>query len=222
MKLSTERQAEIDRRVAQELKNNQDFICTTNQWLQKLDLALERMKKEFLGHAADVGSKLKAQDISIENLSDDHKAHQKKCSQDLEEYRKQMSFCLQFVQESVKRSDERFVSLQQCNDAILALKDRVVVLAQEIDRIDQLIHHEALRLSNQITAKSDALKNEILNLPTEIPSLKQMISDKISVFQVDFQGIVRELEIIKKKAFISSKYIEELYNKFDRLKEVKK
>lgn len=221
MKFSTERQAEIDRRVAQELKNNQDFIYTTNQWLQKLDLALQKMKSELQEHASDVGNKLKAQDIFIENLSDSTKAHKKSCDRDLDEYRCQMAFCMSFVQESIKRSDERFQVLEECTRAILELKDRVVGLAKEVDRIDQLIHHEALRLSQKITAQSDALKNEILNLPSEIPSLKQLISDKVGVFHVDFQGIVRELEIIKKKAFISSKYIEDLYDKLGKSKEVK-
>jgi len=221
LKSYTERPAEIDRRVAQELKNNQDFINTTNQWLQKIDTALEKIKKEMQEHTNSVGSKIKTQDISFENLVTRNEAHKKLCNADLDEYRKQMAFCMEFVRESVSKSDEKFSILEECSTSINALYYQLDTLSIEISRLDQLITNEVIRLSNEINEKTSSIKNEILNLPSEIPEVRKTMIDQIKIFQVDFNGLFCEIEKIKKAAFVSSKHVEDLYTRIEQLKQVK-
>lgn len=216
MKSFTEPQAETFRRAAQELKNNHDFVLTTNQWLQKLDEAMVKIQKDLTTHTAEVGSKLKAQDICIENLSDDTKRHKKSTSHDLDEYRGQISFCMGFMKESVDKSQEHFSSLEDCAKSISVLKERLDSMISEINRIDQLVCSEFIRIRKEIDSSNDSVKKEIMSLPSEVPGIKQFISERISVFEVNFQGLIREIEVIKKNAFISSKYIEDLYDKFKK------
>ena len=218
MKSFTERQAEVDKRVAQELKNNQDFIGTTNQWLQKLDLALQSLKIQLGEHSADVGSKLKLQDISIENLHCKNVDHKREVNKALDEYRHQMSFCLNFIKDTVHQSDSRFDILKQCSESIVDLKEQTSKTIQEMQRLEQLISSKSLELQNRIDASALSIKKEISELPSEIPSLKKEISSKADVIDVNFKGVLLEIERIKYQAFVSCKHIEALDDKINRLK----
>jgi methyl-accepting chemotaxis protein len=218
LKSFTEQQAEKNRREAQELKNNQDFICTTNQWLQKLDLALQSLKDQLIEHRDDVSSKLKYQDISVENLHSKNCEHKKDVNLLLDEYKYQMSFCMNYVKNAKEESNKHFTMISECMGALLSLQETMHKVVKEVSKIRDSISTLPEQFNEKITSQIDSAKKEILALPNEIPSLKKEIADRTSVFEVNFQGLLLEIERLKKQSFVSGKHIEDLYNKISRLK----
>lgn len=225
MKSCTAHQAEEIRKNVQELKNYKDFILSTNQWLQKLDLALQSLKTSLGEHQADIGSKLKYQDISIEKMDEKNISHRKQMNDQLDAYREQMSFCLNFVKQKAAESDKRFEMLNEVSEEISHFKETLIIAFSDIDRLDQAIQTLATRLNNKVESSIEQVKKEIFNRPTELPTIKKSISEKFETFDVNFRGIVEEIEKLKKRIFVSSKYIEDLYDKvkvhtaaFERIK----
>lgn len=225
MKSCTAHQAEEIRKNVQELKNYKDFILSTNQWLQKLDLALQSLKTSLGEHQADIGSKLKYQDISIEKMDEKNISHRKQVNDQLDAYREQMSFCLNFVKQKAAESDKRFEMLNEVSEEISHFKETLIIAFSDIDRLDQAIQTLATRLNNKVESSIEQVKKEIFNRPTELPTIKKSISEKFETFDVNFRGIVEEIEKLKKRIFVSSKYIEDLYDKvkvhtaaFERIK----
>lgn len=225
MKSCTAHQAEEIRKNVQELKNYKDFILSTNQWLQKLDLALQSLKTSLGEHQADIGSKLKYQDISIEKMDEKNISHRKQVNDQLDAYREQMSFCLNFVKQKAGENDKRFEMLNEVSEEISHFKETLIIAFSDIDRLDQAIQTLATRLNNKVESSIEQVKKEIFNRPTELPTIKKSISEKFETFDVNFRGIVEEIEKLKKRIFVSSKYIEDLYDKvkvhtaaFERIK----
>lgn len=214
-----DRTAEKDRKAAQELKNDQDFIYATNQSLQNLSVAFEGLRKEFSLHSDQVGSKLKSQEINIEKLGEKNAIHQKSCNDVLDECRRNVQGCLDAYETNAKNSLFSTLSLDSCIKSIKTLQEGFSRLESDSDRIEQLIISEVLRLANLIESRAKNLKEEIISIPSEVPSLKSAIEEKVEIFNVNFQGVLRELEVMKKSAFVSQKYIEDLYTKMGRIKE---
>lgn len=61
-------------------------------------------------------------------------------------------------------------------------------------------------------------KQSIINLPCKAEIVKKEIEEKLSIDRVDFEGVMRELQVIKKDMFIKEKLIENLYTQIERLK----
>lgn len=81
-----------------------------------------------------------------------------------------------------------------------------------------MIQMEAFRISNHKNIQKS--KEEILSLPCKATEVKNEIQKQMSVDRVDFEGVMRELEIIKKEKFIQEKKIEDLYTQLERLQKV--
>jgi predicted nucleic acid-binding Zn-ribbon protein len=214
-----DRTAEQNRKAAQELKNNQDFINTTNQWLQKLSVGLDALRKDFEATSSQVDSKQKYQDINIEKINEKFVLHQKSCNNALDAFSEKLQSGINSYKLSEKNCFDSFSSLEFATKSLSFLNDRVNRLENEIKRIERLTVAESVRLSNFIENKTKNIKEEIQSIPSEIPGLKSMIEEKVAIFNVNFEGTLREIELVKKDAFISKKYIENLYTQLDRLKQ---
>jgi hypothetical protein len=63
-----------------------------------------------------------------------------------------------------------------------------------------------------------SFKQEILDKPSEIQPMQQLLDTRMSEFNGNFSGVRDELANMKHDMFIMEKHIEELFNKFARMK----
>ena len=97
---------------------------------------------------------------------------------------------------------------------------------EQIDKHGQFnkaLHEHVQRKLDEIPLaikkSAEKVKDEILNAPSEASIVRTQLEEKIDSHKVDVQGIMRELQIYKKEAFIVQKKIENIYTLIARLQE---
>jgi len=78
----------------------------------------------------------------------------------------------------------------------------------------QEMQDEVRKLRQEI----DKSKKEILSQPSEAKDVKKELDKKFEISQVDIQGLKKEIDLLKKSAFIREKHIEHLFTQIERLK----
>jgi len=98
-------------------------------------------------------------------------------------------------------------------------------LCNRVDKLEDALLANSLHVSREINDAKLALrsdidksKKEILSIPSESQAIKKELESKIEALRIDREGLLQELQIYKKKAFITDKLIEDLYTQIERLK----
>jgi hypothetical protein len=102
------------------------------------------------------------------------------------------------------------VNLFKLSSECLSLSNRLRVIQQEgIEKYNNLFNEFRDLLGFTI--------QEINDKPSEAQAVKKELLEKISIDRVDFEGVMRELQILKKDNLIKEKNIEKLYILIERL-----
>jgi len=210
--------SEIDMRVAQELKNNRDFIYETNQSIQNLTVALVTLKRDLLDHKADVGRASTSDHIAIELLDKKLQDKHSKLLARMDTYGDLVEACVFNVDDYITSNNESHVSNKTYNANIKNITDSIELLKVELSRTRSLISSECNCVSNECKSSMRSFKQEILDKPSEIQPMQQLLDTRMSEFNGNFSGVRDELANMKHDMFIMEKHIEELFNKFARMK----
>lgn len=209
--------SEVDIRVAQEIKNHKDLLYEAHQKINALNegvislsLAHEKSRNEFSRQAQSVL-------ISFENLR-----------QSVDDVLKQVG----------KRLGDAESKLFEILDEFNELKEEVAISQIDKEQFESLFDE----IENRIVAnhlkqaqKNDSLNNCVQNLqqkatedlrtlreelaPKEPEIKKEDLEKKFDVWRVDFDGLVKEIAILKKAVAYDQKKFENVYTLIERLKE---
>ncbi len=205
------KKSEVDLRVAQELKNHQDFVYQTNQSIQSLKNSIELMS----GHSNQLIHRFKSEkkeiEIAVENFQDGVK---KSCyeiqqllstitmnvTSDISQFRKEIN---QISQDLVCKSDYEKLAASVVTD-----KEEVL---QKIYSLSNQLSSEKMAMRGCFQEKIDSLKQHVDNKPSEIESFRSEMKQLLESLKTDLKGFSQELAIIKKDNRYSEKKFEIIY-----------
>ena len=218
MNLSTRNKSEVELRVAQELKNNQDFIYQTNQEIQKLNFLFNALLKEMEDVRADQGVHLSNYESLINELQTKSAENLKQCKAALadimtmlEKHKKEISKQIAQIEKDYSSNDtvvNCFAIFKLANEGIM----------QEIEEVKKLNESNHNAIHRKIDQTSNDLKNQLTPIVPEIDPLWQFINEKMEVFNVNFEGIKLDIERAKRAIFYGEKKFENIYTLIERLK----
>lgn len=208
--------SEVDIRVAQEIKNHKDLLYEAHQKINALNegvislsLAHEKSRNEFSRQAQSVL-------ISFENLRES-----------VDDVLKQVG----------KRLGDAESKLFEILDEFNELKEEVAISHIDKEQFESLFDELENRIvSNHLkqAQKNDSLNNYVQNLqqkatedlrtlreelaPKEPEIKKEDLEKKFDVWKVDFDGLVKEIAILKKAVAYDQKKFENVYTLIERLK----
>lgn len=209
--------SEVDIRVAQEIKNHQDWMYQTGQAIRTLKEGLDALSAVHERSFSKLNSDHKSVLIAFENLQ--------------EEVLKKLQGFLQRIGDL----ESKCIHLQ------LELGDRLYEFAQNYTTKEDNLKSHALQwskfkeLDEKMKSKSDLfdtefssvrsqLNDQIEGVRKEIPSvdefkpLKKGMEEAFQVFKVDFDGLVKEIALLKKAVAYDQKKFENVYTLIERLK----
>lgn len=218
MNLSTHKKSEVDLRVAQELKNNQDFIYQTNQSLQVLRQGIVSLSLENEKNLAKSGSQINNVSIAFENLQEEVLKKLKDIDQRLGDMQSKMidfsnnfSYLKDRIElEYLKRSEFISALVPEARKIDLIEKDLFI----KNERINILINN----LNELLNVKIDSTKEYLINKIPDIDPIKKKLNDYLRIFKVDFDGLSREINVLKKSVDYGQKKFENIYTLIERLK----
>ena len=218
MNLSTHKKSEVDLRVAQELKNNQDFIYQTNQSLQGLNHAIISLSLQHERVIAKTESEKKDLLIEFEKICEkvNKKLHgidqrigdlETKCDKDVDD--------IKFIINEMMRS---FISTntfsQHANNFDSRLKEICNLLAKHIDASSSAHGN----IYNRIQSEISKVRSDLTPVIPEVDPVQKIIDERFAIFKVDLEGLVREISILKKAVAYDEKKFENIYTLIERLK----
>lgn len=218
MKLSTPPRTEIDIRVAQELKNNQDFIYQTNQSLQRHDNDIREISNDHDLIVAKFGSATKEILIDFENHSSGVNARLKKMETRLSEFERLSKASIDSIQARSDEACNSHMTVYEAEYRFNALADWAEVVNQKFEKLTNAVAASISTLEGKMRHESNSLKDELSEMLVEEPNAKNEINDTISAMRVDLDGLKREIHLVKKDYAYDEKKIENLYTQIERLK----
>ncbi len=218
MNISTHKKSEVDLRVAQELKNNQDFIYQTNQSLQNLSVAIDSLSYKIDRRLNAVENRQSELGIAFENLNKDVVEHfkaSKSVIKDISDYQEKSLDVVSKQIENVRLSTPDKDITTSCFDLIMGMYRELV---DEIESVRASISSRQIELHGKISDTADNLRKELTPVKPDIDPVEASINEKISNMYVDFAGLKQEIAILKKASYYSEKQFEFMVTQLERLK----
>ncbi len=209
-------------RVAQELKNNRDFIYQTNQALQNLGNGILSLSAQSEKLAAQFGRELKDMEIQFHNLEEKlqsksalHMATESLLKRDWLQR-------LDVLEEKIDKFSEDFVHQELLQHKLSLLLDRINEIENQFDNLRSHVDSSSRLLQGKIQDAVVAVRKDLTPVIPKVDPVKKEIEEKLAAFYVDFAGLVKEIALLKKAVAYDEKKFENVYTLIERLKEGKK
>ncbi len=211
--------SEVDIRIAQELKNHNDWMYDTNQSIQALKKSHEAIDNQNEKLVAKSESQVNAVMIQFENFKNEMASTQKANHERFSKLEKTVldSFIqLKKVAEIVK---EDFVTKEEFSDSIKDKSKQIISIENHISNRDEYIDSMFNRIKSQFNCSLEALRMDLTRVIPEIDPVKKKMDEQFAIFKVDFDGLVQEINLLKKADAYDQKKFENIYTLIERLKE---
>lgn len=221
MKLSTPKRTEVEIRIAQEIKNHQDFVYQTNQALQNLGNQIKVLSQQLKDDSAKKDSDHKSLQIELENFLEKIGSFQKSIYESTSASQAISTVALKKSKEQEKELKTNFVRLSDFFAQILQLKNENEKIKKDLELHQKFVASaiSALRQENQENISS--LKIELKPIDVDYQLIEEEISERMRIYDVDFKGLQKEIELLKRSDSYSQKKFENLYTLIHRLQERK-
>jgi hypothetical protein len=218
LKSSTPKRSEAEIRAAQEAKNHQDFIYQTNQTLQNLSEKLINLSLLHEKKIAEYSSMHKKLEIAFENLQAAVAGQTNqaiKVALESSVYVTNASNTLQKHDEDIKKAQKAIVDL---SSSVVDLKQDHTSLENTSVLKNCHVHASIEQLRGQINAQIGSVRQELQPAPLDLRAIEKTIEEKLMPYQIDFAGLFKEINFLKKSTGYADKKIENLYTLIDRMR----
>lgn len=213
------KRSEVDIRVAQELKNHQDFVHTTNQKLQFLEQEILTLRKEKDQLKNKIESDHKWLEIVFENLKDAVNRTHKSFEEKLDRFRFVMDVHEAFLRDRVSDLEDKYCERDELVHEMKCRSICDVEMKDSIDKLEKFVASSLLIFQRDLEGGIELLRKDLTPVVPEIDPLEQKVNQILSEWKVDQQGLVKEIAILKKASNYADKKFENIYTLIERLKE---
>ena len=214
----TRQNKEVDLRVAQELKNNQDFIYQTNQALQRIERQVTSYcndQSKLRANFEEADLKLK---IELENLKNDYLEVSSNTTQELGDFASCMIDLTNEITEKFKQVYEELSTITDLTERCKRLEDSFFNLDKRMEAEKSFVCSSLVLLKGQMDQQIAFLKQELTPKIPEIDPIQKALNERLQPIDINFKGLQKEIEILKKAVSYSEKKFENIYTLIDRLK----
>lgn len=218
LNLSTPKRSEVDMRVAQELKNNQDFIYQTNQSLQNLRRDMSFLTDKYKELFGEVGSNRKMIEIEFDTFCDKCNKYLYSMDKRQTDYQSLMSQAFQDAVDKASKMSSNTPTKDEVNMHVGKLSEWIISLQATFEKASNAITSSIQHLKSSFKSETDAIRKDLTPVTPEEDPVKKEVDRQLKDFRVDFQGLVQEIERLKKASAYDQKKFENLYTLIERLK----
>jgi alanyl-tRNA synthetase len=202
----------------QEVKNYRDSLLNIHMFLEEHRNKLKDCENVYAHKTNELSSQINT--IQSENV--DLKKEVQKLSKNLESQRND----LREIETYNIQEDSRNVNFQNWvksefkhqSNCINQIEGNFNDNAFIMNRDNKEILQELANVYRKSKCDNDKLKEEMLSLPSEAQKVKDDLLKKIADSSIDNKGLIKEVQVVKKKSFIQEKMNEYFRTQIDRIK----
>jgi chromosome segregation ATPase len=204
--------------VRQEIKDHNDAITANNTAMGALRQELADHKEQTEKHIGVLVSDFGKMNTRIQQIQEKQEEMIAQMRRELNDSLKQMGEFQEKISGFMIVLKNSYVKKEVFDASIRILDDDLDDTSRTLSHLTTDVREGIQRISSDYKEKIDKAKNDILNKPSEAKAVKQELLKEIDYHKVNSEGVKEELNSMKQSLFISSKYIEDLYNQLDRIK----
>jgi len=204
--------------LQQEIQNHQDSILNMNIAINAANAKIVELNELANKRMNKLESQILEKDMMIKRLEESLKSLSKLSDSymnDTERFKsgiKEEVRC--FVDKSISAQSKAMI----VENLIQNLSDNVSKVEKGIVSLGLVSSQEIKDAEFRFLEKLHEMKKSILEIPSEAKFVKEEIEKRLDIDRVDFDGLMREVDMVKKIAFIADKHIEKLFNEIEKLK----
>lgn len=197
--------------VKQEIKNHNDSILATN-------IAINRLEKMINDVIVDLDSRFN--EVRNESLNKYHFFNRQFVDQNYnyQELQKDISNIHTFIKDLYSKIEKELIQKTDKKEYDIELKQLRAILEQKIDKI-----HESMEKDKSCCIESNrTLKKQVDYIPGIIRDYvaiessnnekkHENLEKEFKLAKIEKEGLLKEIEVLKKQSFIQEKKIEDLY-----------
>jgi hypothetical protein len=208
----------VDIRVAQELKNDKDFKYSIGQSVQKLENSINALHKIHEQNVATSHSDRKAVLIQFENLKESVMAIIKDMNNRLRDTETKMFEVLDSFNEMQEEVITKYLTKQEFLDVHIPQVNKLNSIHRWISDRDNTIGFELATMKDRFKQDLEALKRDLTPIVPEKDPIQHALDERFKVLKVDFDGLIKEIELLKRAVAYDQKRFENVYTLIERLK----
>ncbi len=213
------KRSEVDIQVAQELKNNKEFVYQTNQALQNLSTNFIALSLQYEKLIAKAESDRIQVIIQFENLRGSVEEITKIIEQRVGDVETKISIALDKVKKVHEKLEQEYLKQSSFNYECQSREEEMAKIDGHISKTDREWRDTLYKLKEEFKDHIAALKVVLTPKPIEGDPIQEKIDENLKSFRVDFEGLVREISILKRSVAYDQKKFEHIYTLIERLKE---
>lgn len=220
MKTSTPRGiSDADLRAAQELKNDRDFKYETNQSIQSLAQGLAALTiKNEKAHSSSHSDR-KALLIEFENLRESVLESMKEMDQRLGDVESKLFEVLDSFTDLKEEIVLKNLTKQEFYNAYVKEVKHLDDLEKKVAERGDYFNYALATIKAQFKQDIEVVKKDLTPVIPEVDPVDVKLDERFKVLKVDFDGLVREIAILKRSVAYDQKKFENIYTLIERLKE---
>lgn len=204
--------------VKQEIANHNSQILATNLSINNLKSILDSQRKaqekdsSFLGESIQ---KVNKQLLEFIKLYECFYRESADIVRKQNEINTHVDFEINHSIDEISSFNQKCEHLQS---KFVRLHEKVISLCDSIDSLNKDKNKIVCDLESKICKEISKCKQEILSIPSEAQLVKKELEEKIKISRIDFEGVMKELSVVKRDNFVLKKEIENLYTQLERIK----
>jgi len=204
--------------VQQEIRNHNESLLATNLALNEMRESIEKNKREQDAVNAAISSTITQLNQSSVALSESVLELSKKLQYQINDLNAFMDEMRKGVAISIENSVLAHARFEANGNKISDLEFTLSRLEDDARGIHKIVEREIQESQYKCVAHVDRVKKEILEIPSEAKEVEKNLTGKLEAAYVDFQGLMKEIQIVKKRSFIIDKNLENIYTEIEKLK----
>ncbi len=212
--------SQVDLKISQDIKNHEDWMYEIGQSIRTLKEGLVDLANTHQKDISKVESDNKSVLIAFENL-------QEKVLKKLNDLSQRVgdldTICMHIhldIENKLHEFSKTYVKKEE------VIKDSELILLN-IKQLEEKNKIEKDYLETEFVKVRNLINDQIQNIGKQIPSieefkpLKNQMEEAFKIFKVDFDGLIKEISLLKKSVAYDQKKFENIYTLIERLKEGK-
>jgi hypothetical protein len=207
---STAKRSEAEIRDLQEKKNYQDFVYQTNQGIQNLQFDISGLRKLISDSEALIGRNKKTSEIGFEKIKEELDKNVADNLSVLNSFREILTLYKNEFERRLTKHQNDQERIEECERECDTNSFGLEKLDSRLKRIENYIESSIREVHGKIDSSIDSLRKDLTPIKPLVDPTEQKVRQLIETFKVDHQGVLRELEVIKKANNYNEKKIEKL------------
>lgn len=214
--------SDAELKTLQEMKIDRDFKYQIGQSVQRISEDQKELQSKQDRLAACLYSDHKDVLIEFENLKEAVRDTLLETEQRVGDIETKISKFQQEFNSFRQEIKTAFLTRQEFFDEFVPDVQKLDELQKRVEQRNEFINLLILNIRSQFRQDLESLKQELTPKVPEIDPVKQQLDERFQVFKVDFDGLVREIGLLKQAVTYDQKKFENIYTLIERMKEGKK